>query len=812
MHSASRYFAAVMLVAGPLFGDLLVKGRPEVKLEPKAPMKAWAFGLERVRLLDGPFKRAQEADLKYMLDVDPDRLLSRFRQFSGLQQKAPEYKGWESATISGHTLGHYLSAAAMMYASTGDKRMLDRVNYIVGEVALAQMTKDMGGFVGGFPEQDRLWKEISAGQIKTQAFDLNGIWVPWYTTHKLLAGLTDAYLLCGNQQAKDVLIRLADWTISLTDKLTDEQMQQMMATEHGGVLESYTDVYALTGEPKYLKLAQRWYHKRFMDPLAERKDSLTGLHGNTNIPKVIGAARQYAVTADERYKTIAEFFWDKVVNERSYVIGGHGDNEYFFPPDRFKEHVTSHTAETCNTYNMLKLTRHLFSWEPSAKTADFYERALYNHILASQHPEKGMMIYLCSLKPGHFKVFNTPHDSFWCCTGTGFENHAKYGDSIYFHDNSGLWVNLFIASTLDWKEKSVKIRQETKYPEEAVTRLVFETAKPVQAAIRIRHPWWAESALKVSVNGKRQSVTSKPGEFAVVDRQWKNGDMLEVEFPMRLRIEPLPGVQDRVAVLYGPVVLAGALGREGMEPPMPIAKERLAYDMVSPADVPVIVSDDRDAAQWFRRVAGKTLTFAATRPSLFRSPGQAGAVSPELVPFYSVYDQRYTVYWNAFNTETWKRKEGEFGDEQRRLKALESRLTDVFRPGEMQPEREHNFQGERSTAGEIELRKHREAARGGWFSFEMKVDPKLPVELVCTYWGEQANRSFEIHVDGTKIAEQTLNRDKPGEFFDAVYAVPESLSQGKEKVTVTFKSPPPQPGVRSGGAGPLFQARMLKKQ
>jgi DUF1680 family protein len=799
------FVIAVCAAAGLIHADTLVPDQPKIVVPPKAPMTAWAFDVSRVRILESPFLRAAQANTKYLLRVEPDRLLSRFRQYSGLPAKAPEYKGWESATISGHTLGHYLSALALAYASTGDKQFLDRANYIVDELVLAQ--KNLGtGFVGGFPQADRLWKEIAGGIIKTQAFDLNGIWVPWYTTHKLLAGLTDVYLLCDIPKAKDIMVKLADWTIELTNKLTDEQMQQMMATEHGGVLESYADIYAITGDPKYLSLTQRWYHRRFMDPLTERQDRLTGLHINTNVPKVIGAARVYELTNDPKYRTIAEFFWEKVIRERSYVVGGAGDNEYFFPPDRFGEHVSSHTSETCNSYNMLRLTRHLFTWAPSAEAGDFYERALYNHILSSIEPVNGGTTYLCSLKPGHFKVFGTEFDSFWCCTGTGMENHAKYGESIYFQDDRGIYVNLFIPSELDWKEKGVKIRQQTKFPEEGTTRLVFQAAKPVSAAIRIRHPWWAETALRISVNGRRVQAASKSGEFAVVEREWKNGDALEVVFPMRLRLESLPGVADRVAVLYGPVVLAGAMGREGMAPPMPVAKERLEYDRIPTPDVPVIVADDREAEKWFRKVPGKPLTFTSARKALFRTAGSAKTEGVELRPFYDIWDERYTIYWHAFTNDAWAKKETQFRQEQNRLKALEARLTDVFRPGEMQPEREHNFKGERTTPGEMDLRKHREATANGWFSFEMKVDPKRPMQLQCTYWGGQANRNFEIQVDNVKVATQALNRDKPGEFFEVTYELPENLTQGKDKVTVKFQ------GVQGGrGVGPLFQSWMLRR-
>lgn len=800
------FFWAFILLT-PLGGsgaDSLARSLAEFQVQPKAPMKAWAFELGRVRLLDGPFKQAMELDLKYLLDLDPDRLLSRFRKFSGLEPKAPEYAGWESDTISGHTLGHYLSALSLMYAATKDRRLLDRVNYIVDELALAQQAKGTG-FVGGFPDADRLWKEIAAGHIKSQPFNLNGIWVPWYTTHKLMAGLRDADLLCGSRKARDVLLRLADWAVGLTDKLTDEQMQQMLATEHGGMLESAADVYALTGDPKYLRLAQRFYHRAILDPLAEQKDILTGLHGNTQIPKVIGAARFYALTGEERLKTLARFFWEKVVYERSFVNGGHGENERFFAPDRFGENLTGRTAETCNTYNMLKLTRHLFAWEPSARVADFYERALYNHILASQHKQTGMMIYLCSLRPGHFKVFNTPYDSFWCCTGTGMENHAKYGDSIYFHDDDGLYVNLFIASELDWREKGLKVRQETAYPEQPQTRFRFEAARPVTAALRIRHPWWAAAALRISVNGRRIAAPSKAGEFAVVTREWKTGDVVEVAFPMRLHLETLPGDPNRIAILYGPVVLAGALGNEAMDPPIPYGKGQLDFDGLASADVPVIVAPDRDPQKWLRPVAGR-FRFAAARSGLFRHPETDSAPAPELVPFYGLWDQRYTVYWHYFTPDAWKKTLAEFEQDRRRIRAWGDRLTDVFHPGRIRPEREHNLRSLRSSSEELGLRRYRQAAPGGWFSFEMKVHPGEPMDLVCRYWGGHAGRSFDILVDDVKVGSQTLERQKPGEFFEVTYSVPETVTRGKDKVTVKFQAQPKH------GAGPLFQAWMLRRR
>jgi hypothetical protein len=486
-------------------------------------------------------------------------------------------------------------------------------------------------------------------------------------------------------------------------------------------------------------------------------------------------------------------------------MGGAGDDEYFFPPDRFADHLTSHAAETCNGYNMLRLARFLFSWTGSADAIDYYERAVFNQILASQEPVNGGMVYLCSLKPGHFKVFGSPFESFWCCTGTGMENHAKYGDSIYFHDDNGLYVNLFIASELDWSEKGLKIRQETKFPEDGVVRLRFTSANPVDAPIRFRHPWWADGTITARVNGRATQIASKPGQFATIARTWKTGDTLEIVLPLKLRMETLPNAPDRVAMMYGPIVLAGALGKEGM-PKSQVAKERLEYDRVLTPDVAVIVADDRDPEKWFRKVAGKPLTFTASRAGLFRTAGSAKTTGLELRPFYDVNDERYTVYWRTFTSDGWAKKENQFREEQRRIQSLEARLLDSFRPGEMQPEREHNFQGDRATPGETELRKSREAPRNGWFSYEMKVDPAKPMELVCTYWGDQQFRTFDVLVDGVKVGSEALNKNKPGEFFDATYAVPPDVTKGKERVTVNFV-----PGQQGRGAGPLFGSLMLRK-
>src|SRR5579871_3005549 len=485
-------------------------------------MRAEPFSLDSVRLLDGPFKHAQEQDLKYLLSLEPDRLLHNFRTEAGLSPKAARYGGWESMGVAGHTLGHYLSACAMMYQATADSRLKRRVDYIVAELAVCQKANG-NGYISAIPGGKEIFAAIKAGDGGA----IGRGWVPWYTMHKLLAGLRDTYEDCGNQQARQALIALADWTLDTTHNLTDAEFAKMLDTEQGGMNEALADVYAVTGDRKYLDLARRFCHRRILDPMAEKRDILNGFHANTQIPKVIGFARIYELTGEDRYGAAARFFWDTVVQHRTYAIGGNSDYEHFFPPEQFDKHLSPETAETCNTYNMLKLTRHLFAWEPSAAWMDYYERALYNHILASQDPDTGMMTYFVSLKPGHFKVYNSPDDSFWCCTGTGMENHARYGETIYFHDAASLYVNLFIPSALTWKEKGLVVRQQTRFPEEETTRLSIECAHPVPLALKIRYPSWAKG-MTVRVNGKLRKVSAAPGSYVTISGTWRQGDRIEI--------------------------------------------------------------------------------------------------------------------------------------------------------------------------------------------------------------------------------------------------------------------------------------------
>jgi DUF1680 family protein len=583
------------------------------------------FALNDVRLLDGPFKHATDLNVGVLLKYEPDRLLSKFRSEASLEPKAEPYGGWEGETLAGHSLGHYLSALSMMYLATGDNRFLERVNYIVTELKECQ-DAGVSGYIGACPGARKIFEEeVSKGVIRSQGFDLNGLWAPFYTQHKILAGLRDAYRLCNNTTALEVSQRFADWIYTVVDDLTPEQIEDMLHCEYGGMLEVLTDLYADTGKDKYLNMSRIFQDKFILEPLSRGEDILPGKHGNTNIPKLIGLARRYELTGDTLDRKTAEFFWNTVVKHHTYVTGGHGSKEYFGDSDKLRNRLGDETTETCNVYNMLKLTDHLFEWTASAKTADFYERALFNHILASQNPEDGRVTYNLSLAMGGFKSFQDP-EWFTCCIGTGMENHAKYGGSIYFHNDRELYVSQFIASELNWKEKGLKVTQKTNYPDEQGTALEIATDAPVKLTINIRYPSWAANGIEIAVNGRKEQLKNDPGSFIPLTRKWKNGDHIEVKIPFELRLESMPDDSLRVAVFYGPVVLAGELG--------PV-DDPSALD---PLYVPVLMTTDRNPEDWTTPVENGINTFITD------STGRPHDV--QLKPFYKTYNERYSIFWD----------------------------------------------------------------------------------------------------------------------------------------------------------------------
>ncbi|HKV98677.1 MAG TPA: beta-L-arabinofuranosidase domain-containing protein [Vicinamibacterales bacterium] len=781
----------------------------QVTVPNKVAFKAVSFQLEDVRLLDGPFKDAMVRDQQYLLSLEPDRMLHTFRLTADLPSTATPLGGWESPTteLRGHSMGHYLSAVAIMYASTGDARFKQRGDLLVAELAkvqAAESAKFHPGYLSAFPEEffDRL-------DARTQ------VWAPWYTIHKIMAGLLDMYQQAHNAQALDVLKKQAGWVRFRVDRLTEAQQQADLRTEFGGMAEVLANLYGVTGDAEWLRVAKKFDDKLMFDPLAENNDPLVdangrGVHGNTQIPKMIASAREYELTADPRYKAIASNFWHIVAQKRSYVIGGNTDGESFFPVDNFDSHLGLSSAETCNTYNMLKLTRHLFSWEPTAETMDFYERALFNQILPSQDPKTGGVIYYTPLRPGAFKVFSSQNDSFWCCVGTGMENHGKYNDTIYFHDDASLYLNLFIPSELTWKDKGLTVRQETKFPSEDSTKLTFTAAKPVKLALKIRRPGWAVG-LSVTVNGKLQTVNVEPGGYVTVNGEWKTGDTVTVKTPMTLHVEPLPNSKVYQAFMYGPVVLAGDLGTSGMEGANRYSPNVPAANIVPPAahvEIPVFVSANlREDLGKVTKIAGKPLTFIV--PQGLAQPG-----SVTLVPFYTLFEPRYTIYWKVYQPADWMAMTKSASDAAARRKILESKTIDFVDVASDASETAHALSSQSLGRGrgvnappapgpaqptQLDGRRGREA-RGGFLSYTLKVAPDV-ANLVVTYRieGAGAPRTFDVLVDGTKIASESLT-SPTAQFFDKEYALPAAVTSGKSQVTVRFETPAPPPAAPDAAA------------
>jgi len=794
----SRYSACLAL-AGALLAPSASAQEPQV--QPMVPnavaLQVEPFSLNQVQLLDSPFKAAMERNVQVLLGIDPDRLLHNTRQYAGLTPKAPIYGGWESAGIAGHTLGHYLTALSQQYAATGDPRFKARVDYIVSEMSLCQ--KAYGdGYIGALPPLElKTLRDLKYDvlEVKGGGFK-SGAWVPWYTEHKVLAGLKDAWVLTGNQQAKDVTLRLADWMDEITSPLTHDQMQQMLGVEHGGMCETLTEIYALTGNKKYLDLAQRFVHEAIVGPLLAGRDELGGKHANTQIPKIIGQARLYEITGNPDNRTVSENFWNAVVQHHTYIIGGNSDSEYFDSPDKLSDHLDPSTCDTCNTYNMLKLTRHLFEWDPRVEYADFYERALLNDIMAAQDPKDGMYTYFMSLKPGHFRTFSTPDKSFWCCFGTGMENYTKLNDSIFFHDDTSLFVNLFIPAHLRWEAKGLTLDQETSYPQNGSVELHILAAGPEALGLKIRCPQWAEGGLKFSLNGKPLAVASTPGQYAEVRRVWRAGDVLGFSVPLTVRVEKMTDAPNKVAFLYGPLVLAGDFGPETPDQTVPYAGAQWDNLNKPAAEVPLLVSDTDVTPAQVHRAAAKDL--------VFQLPETGGGSAVTLRPFYGLYFDRTSVYFDVLNSAEYARRKVALQAEAAHQRELTARTLDEFDPGRQQSEVDHKFQGQNSNTGPFNGRNYRDAT-DGWFSFVARVAPDVANQLEVTYWGNDGGgRTFDILVDGQAVATQALNKDKPGEFWEKDYDIPTELTHGKTSVTVRFQA---HPGNVAGG---IFGAKMLK--
>ena len=736
-------------------------------------LQSFAWG--SVALLPGPLQRAFETNVRYLRSLSPDRYLWTFRKTAGLPAPDEPYGGWEDpkCELRGHSVGHYLSACARVIAQTGDAELRRSADYTVAELARCQAAHG-NGYLSAFPEEffDRVER-------------FERVWAPYYTIHKIMLGLWEMHVYAGNARALGVLVRLADYFRGRCDKLDDAAMQQMLRCEFGGMHEVLLNLYATTGQRRFLALARRFVKRSFIDPLAEGKDLLSGLHANTHIPQVLGQARDYELTGDERARRVAENFWEILTSAHCYATGGTSLDEVWGPPHRLADTMGAYNQEFCKSYNAEKLARYLLRWTGEARYADYIERLFYNGILVSQHPQTGMFIYYLPFRAGLRKEHGTPTATFTCCYGTGIQEYASLAQDVFYHSGDELYVNLFAPAAVDWASPAgpVRVTQETEYPAVAATRLTVSAAKPVRFALVLRVPWWAAKGVKVKVNGSvyGKATKAKPGAWLPICRVWRDGDTVEMAMPMLLHLAPINDDPALCAVMYGPLVLAG-----------------LVENWPLPADgpQPVFTGDTTRLASWLRPVPGRPLTF--------RTVGQP--VDMTFIPIHGVVDEPYGLYWRFAAKgspahQLYERAVAAF-------QARQQRMLDSVAPGDAGSEQAHGLESAASATGNHCAGPWRRASEGGFFSYRLKVDPRQENALAVTYWGSDAgDRVFDILVDGVRVATQALQHNAPNRLFLAEYPVPPDLTAGKESVTVRF-----QPAPNGKAAGAIFGLCMLRKE
>lgn len=762
------------------------------------------FPLGDVTLLDGPLKRARDLNVKVLLQYDNDRLLAPFLKEAGLKPKGELYPNW--AGLDGHVGGHYLTALAMN-AATGSKECQERMEYWISELqacadANAKNHPEWGkGYIGGVPGSDRIWSAYKKGNFGPYS----GAWVPFYNVHKIYAGLRDAWVYCGNEQAKKLFLGLCDWAIDLTSGLTDAQVERTLHTEHGGMNEVLADAYAITGDKKYLDVAKRFSHKRMLLPLSQRQDCLDNLHANTQVPKVVGFERIAELTGDEAYHEASAYFWDIVTGERTLAFGGNSRREHFPSKEACQDFVTDIDGpETCNTNNMLKLSEELHRRNPEARYADFYELATFNHILSSQHPEHGGYVYFTSARPRHYRNYSAPNEAMWCCVGTGMENHGKYGQFVYTKKADNLFVNLFVASELNWKERGIVLRQETGFPYTETSKITIAQGKG-QFTLQVRYPGWVKpGAFQVKVNGKPVTIVTGPSSYVAISRQWKKGDVVELTFPMHNSVKYLPNLPQYIALMHGPIMLAMKTGTEDLV--RLIADDsrfgQLAVGKKLPVDkAPILINNDlEDIANQLQPVAGKPLHFTI-------STKMENEIRNELMPFFELHDARYMMYWLALSEDSYKSYLDKLAKEEQERQALEARTTDKVQPGEQQPESDHFMETDRSNVGNTNDVFYRDASDGHYFSYMLQTGGQTDLSLRLKYWGvgEWKSHEFDILVDDVLVKEvNNTGKYRISEFKYETYPVPAELLKGKTQVRVKFVAKPRKQ------IGEIYEVRLVK--
>jgi len=756
------------------------------------------FPLGDVTLLDGPLKKAQDLNVKTLLQYDCDRLLAPYRKEAGLEPKAPTYPNWDG--LDGHVGGHYLTAMALN-AALGNEECRRRMEYMISELqecadANNKNHPDWGrGYVGGMPNSEKIWSTFKKGDFNIYF----GSWAPFYNLHKMYAGLRDAWLYCGNEQACRLFLGFCDWAIDLTADLSDEQMERMLVNEHGGMNEVLADAYAITGEQKYLDVARRFSHRRLLTPMSQRQDCLDNMHANTQVPKVVGFERIAELSGDETYHDAGAFFWDIVTGERSLAFGGNSRREHFPSKEACTDFINDIDGpESCNTNNMLKLTEDLHRRNPEARFADYYELATFNHILSSQHPEHGGYVYFTPARPRHYRNYSAPNEAMWCCVGTGMENHGKYGQFIYTHVGDALYVNLFAASKLNWKEKGVVLRQETGFPYAETSRIsIVQTPNfskkegGVGFPLLVRYPGWVKPGLfTVKVNGEPVNIISGPSSYVSIDRKWKAGDVVDITFPMHNSIKYLPNVPQYIALMHGPILLGMKTGTEDLAHLIADYSRFGQYasgKKLPVNEAPILINNDINAiADQLQPIEGKPLHF--TLSTRMENP-----IRNEVMPFFEIHDSRYMIYWLALSENSYKGYLDDLARQEQERQELEARTVDKVQPGEQQPETDHRMETDDSYVGNSNDVFYRDARDGHYFSYLMQTNGRTDLSLRLKYWGvgEWKSHEFDILIDDVLVKEvNNTGKYRISEFKYETYPIPAELLQGKQQVRVKFVAKP----------------------
>lgn len=765
------------------------------------------FPLGDITLLDGPLKHARDLNVQVLLKYDCDRMLAPYRKEAGLQPRKPSYPNWDG--LDGHVGGHYLSALAIN-AATGNEECRKRMEYMISELQLVLDANNQRhdawchNYIGGVPNSAKMWTAFSKGDFGPYF----GTWAPFYNIHKMYAGLRDAWLYCGNEQAKNLFLKFCDWAVDITHDLSDGQMEKMLGNEHGGMNEVLADAYAITGEQKYLNCARRFSHKLLLVPMEEGKDCLDNMHANTQIPKVIGYQRIAELAHDVQYHNASEYFWEIVTRQRSLALGGNSRREHFPTKETCIDYINDIDGpESCNTYNMLKLTEDLNRVKPDGMYGDFYETAMFNHILSTQHPQHGGYVYFTSARPRHYRNYSAPNKAMWCCVGTGMENHGKYGQFVWTHDkgvkaeDDALYVNLFVASELNWKERKMVIRQQTAFPYAETS--VVEVAKGKGTFIlKVRKPSWCENFTVKGVGFDAASY--EENGFVCMKRKWKKGDQVKISMPMHAYIKPMINVPQYVAIMYGPILLGMKTGTEDMRSLIAddsrfgqyAGGKKLALD-----EAPILLPKHLDdIAKNLKPVPGKPLHFKL-------ATHMENTIDGELQPFFEIHDSRYMMYWLALGENDYKAYMQKLADEEKARQALEARTVDKVNPGEQQPETDHRMETDDSNKGNIEGIFFRDAKDGHYFSYLMQTKGETNLSLQLKFWGQDEWRTseFDIYVNDKLLCSvNNSHRWRTTQFKTVDYVIPSEFVKGKKEIRVKFVA------HKGKQVGQIYGVRLVK--